>query len=130
MSKRNGWILFLLLAAVFLLVNSQAYRGYFQDDEIASMAWTRWNPTTEFLKGALTPVYKSYFRAIGFTYFHLTERFFGLDFPKYVAVLHAIHLFNVWLLWLFIRRLGSPPWAACVAVAFFALHAADRKSVV
>jgi hypothetical protein len=123
MSKRTGWILFLLLAAVFLFCNRGAYRGYFQDDEINAMSWTRFGPATIFLKG-LSPIYKDCFRAVGFYFFRVTEARFGLDFPKYVAVIQAIHLFNVWMVWLLLRRLGAQVFPACFALAFFALHAA------
>jgi hypothetical protein len=129
MSKRTGLILFLLLAAVFLVLNRAAYRGYFQDDDINAMAWTRWNPALEYLKGALTPVYSHSYRAVGFYYYHLTGRAFGLDFPKYVAVIQAIHLLNLWLLWLLMRRMGSPPLAAAAGCVFFALHAALLDTV-
>jgi hypothetical protein len=124
MSKRTGWILFLLLAVVFLFFNRGAYQGYFQDDEINAMSWTRFGPTSAFIKGALQPLYKYCFRAVGFYFFHVTEGWFGLDFPKYVAVIQAIHLLNVWMLWVLLRRLGAQVFPACVAVAFFALHAA------
>ena len=66
MSRRTGWLLFLLLAAVFLLVNRESYQGYFRDDEITSMAWTRWKSSFVYLQGALTPIYKDSFRAVGF----------------------------------------------------------------
>jgi hypothetical protein len=124
MSKRTGWILFLLLATLFLFCNRDAYRGYFQDDEINAMSWTRVGPASAFLKGALQPLYKNCFRAVGFYFFHVTEGWFGLDFPGYVAVIQAIHLLNVWMLWVLLRRLGAQVFAVCVAVAFFALHAA------
>ena len=126
MSKRAGLILFLLLAAVFLVLNRAAYRGYFQDDDINSMAWTRWNPAFKYLKGALTPIYSHSYRAVGFYYFHVTGRAFGLDFPKYVAVIHAIHLLNLRLL---MRRMGSPPLAAAAGCVFFAMHAALLDAV-
>jgi len=124
LSKRNGAILFLLLAAVFLVLNRAAYRGYFQDDEINSMAWTRWGTTWEYFKGTVSPVFENSYRAVGFYYFHAAERAFGLDFPKYVAVIQALHLLTVWLLWLLMRRLGSPVLAAAAGCVFFALHAA------
>ena len=129
MSKRTGLILFLLLAAVFLVLNRGAYRGYFQDDDINSLAWTRWKPASEYLKGVVTPIYSQTYRAVGFYFFHMTGRAFGLDFPKYVAVIHAIHLLNLWLLWLVMRRLGSPLLAAAAGCVFFALHAALLDAV-
>jgi hypothetical protein len=124
MSKSRGLILFLLLAVVFLSLNRGAYQGYFQDDEINAMQWTRWGPDIEYLKGALTPIYHDSFRAVGFYYFHRLGPAFGLDFPKYIAVLHLIHLFNVWILWLVMRRLGITAYAACLGCALFALHMA------
>jgi hypothetical protein len=124
MSKRTGFLLFFLLAAAFLVLNRSAYRGYFQDDEIGNISWTRLSPTSAYLWGALTPVYDQSYRAVGFFYFHLAERAFGLDFPKYVAVIHALHLLTVWLLWMTMRRLGISPVAAGAGCLFFALHAA------
>jgi hypothetical protein len=41
-----------------------------------------------------------------------------------VAVIHALHLLNVWLLWLLIRRLGATVPAAALACLFFGLHMA------
>lgn len=124
MSKKTGLALFLALAAVFLVLNRAAYQGYFTDDEINTMAWTRWGPALEYLKGTLTPVQRDNFRSVGFYYFRVAEHAFGLSFPKYVAVIHAIHLLNVWLLWLLMRRLGLPPFAAAAGCVFFALHMA------
>ena len=123
MTKRS-LLWFAALAAVFLVLNRAAYHGYFQDDDIASLAWTRWGSFSAYLKGALTPIFADSFRAVGFYYYHVAERVFGLDFPKYVAVLHIFHLLNVWVLWLLMRQLGAAPLAAGAACTFFALHMA------
>jgi hypothetical protein len=125
MSKRSGLILFALLAALFLIANRGAYSGYFQDDEIDNLSWAPYLSPLDFLKGALTPRFQpNNFRPVGHYYFHAAEELFGLDFPKYVAVIHAIHLLNVWLLWLLARRLGAKPFAAGAGCAFFAFHMA------
>jgi hypothetical protein len=124
MTKQRGLLLSLALVVVFLALNRSAYQGYFQDDEISALQWTRWGPFTSYLKAIVTPVNRDSFRAVGFLYFHFLEPVFGLHFPGYVAVLHAIHLFNVWLLWLILRRMGFSVRAACVGCAFFALHMA------
>ena len=55
MSKRAGVFLFLLLAALFLLVNRGAYQGYFQDDEIDNLSWAPRLPAVDYLKAALSP---------------------------------------------------------------------------
>src|SRR5689334_3970307 len=124
MSKRLGLSLFLLFAAVFLVLNRGAYHGYFQDDDMESLAWTHWSPASAFAKAALSPIYQNDFRAVGFFYFHAAEQAFGLDYPKYVAILHLLHLFNVWMLWLLVRRLGAPVIAAAAGCAFYGLHMA------
>lgn len=125
MSKRAGLAWFLLLAALFLAMNRDAYRGYFRDDELDNLSWAPHVPLTDFLKGVATPrFFENNFRPVGHFYFHAAEAFFGLEFPGYVAVIHAIHLLNVWLLWLVVRRLGAPPLAAGAGCAFFAFHMA------
>jgi hypothetical protein len=116
---------FLLMAALFLAMNRGAYRGYFQDDEIDNLSWAPHVPVTDFLKATVTPrFFVNNFRPVGHFYFHAAEAFFGLEFPGYVAVIHAIHLLNVWLLWLVARRLEAAPLAAGAACAFFAFHMA------
>jgi hypothetical protein len=125
MPKRTGAILLAAFAAIFLALNAGAYRGYFQDDEIDNLSWTSLLPTTDFIKGALNPLYfPNNFRPLGHFYFHALERFAGLEFPAYVAVLQTIHLLNVWLLWTLMRRLGAPTLAASAACCFFGLHMA------
>jgi len=117
--------LFVLLAGVFLIVNRGAYKGYFQDDELDNISWTRQVPLGEYAKAALTPRFETNnFRPVGHFYFREGAEWFGLDFPKYVVVIHAIHLLNVWLVWILLRRLGIQPWAAAAACVFFALHMA------
>jgi hypothetical protein len=125
MSKRAGVAWFLLLAALFLAMNRDAYRGYFRDDEIDNLSWAPHVPVGDFLKGVATPrFFENNFRPAGHFYFYAAEACFGLEFPGYVAVIHALHLLNVWLLWLLARRLGASPVAAAAACAFFAFHMA------
>ena len=125
MSKRDGLILFLAFAVLFLLLNAGAYRGYFQDDEIDNLSWTPYLGPADFLKGAVTPLFQANnFRPVGHYYFHALEEVAGLSFPPYVAVLHALHLLNVWLLWLVIRRLGAAAFVAATACLFFGIHMA------
>jgi hypothetical protein len=125
MSMRAGLLLFVAFAALFLTMNRAAYRGYFQDDEIDNLSWTPYLSPLDFLKGAVTPQFQANnFRPVGHYYFHAVEEIAGLEFPVYVAVIHAFHLFNVWLLWLLARRLGAGILAAAAACLFFGLHMA------
>jgi hypothetical protein len=125
MSMRAGVVWFLVLAALFLAMNRDAYRGYFRDDELDNLSWAPHVSVADYLKGIVTPrFFENNFRPVGHFYFYAAEAFFGLEFPGYVAVIHAIHLLNVWLLWLLARRLGASPVAAAGACAFFAFHMA------
>jgi hypothetical protein len=125
MTTRKGALLLLMFVAFFLLLNSGAYRGYFQDDEIDNLSWTPALGPVEFLQGVITPLYfPNNFRPVGHYYFHAVEEIAGLNFPVYVGVLQAVHVLNVWLLWLVMRRMGALPPAAAVACAFFGLHMA------
>ena len=125
MSRRAGLLAFLLLPALFLAVHREAYRGYFQDDEIDILGWTPYAPATAYLKAALSPRFEpDNFRPVGHYYFHAAESLFGLDFPAYVAILHAIHLLNVWLVWLLARRLGASAIAAGAGAVVIAFHMA------
>jgi hypothetical protein len=125
MSKRAGLLLFLAFAVLFLALNQGAYRGYFQDDEIDNLSWTPYLSPLDFLKGAITPQFQpNNFRPAGHYYFHAVEELAGLDFPVYVGVLQALHLCNVWLLWMLARRLGAAPFAAAAACFFFGIHMA------
>jgi hypothetical protein len=125
MSKRLGLVMFLAVAALFLFANRAAYHGYFQDDEFDTLSWVRYGNVGEYLKTEASPLFqKDNFRPTGHFFFFAMERFAGLDFPKYVAALHVIHLFNVWLIWMLARRLGAPTVQAAVGTVFFALHMA------
>jgi hypothetical protein len=64
------------------------------------------------------------FRPAAHFYFHLAGKYFGLDFAKYVIPIQAIHLLNVWLVWLLTRRFGASTLGASAACLFFGFHAA------
>jgi len=125
MSKRFGVLAFLSLATLYLILNRNAYRGYFSDDEFNTLSWISYAPGIEYLNATLSPRFQpNNFRPVGHYWFHLSEAAFGLNFWKYVAVLHALHLLNVWFLWLLLRRLGVRTIPAATGCAFFALHMA------
>ena len=125
MSNRAGLILFLALACAVLVMNRGAYEGYFQADEIDNVSWAPETDAIDFVKGIATPLFSTgNFRPVGHFYFRAAGRAFGLDFPKYVLVLQFIHLLNVWLVWLLLRRVGAQAVAAAAATVFFALHMA------
>jgi hypothetical protein len=126
LSYSTGCILLAAVSLLFLASNRAAYRSYFQDDDMANLSWAPLVPTTEFVRGLLSPLFqRNNFRPAAHLYYHVMGRVFGLDFPKYVFAIHALHLLNVWLVWLLARRLGACAFAASVAAIFFALHMAS-----
>src|SRR5579885_3002796 len=125
MNRWAGLALFVLMAALFLVANRGAYKGYFQDDELDNISWAPQVPLSEFGKTLITPRYlHQNFRPVGHFYFHEAGKHFGLDFPRYVFFIHLLHFLNVWLVWLLARRLGASPFAASTGALFFAFHMA------
>jgi len=125
MSKRVGWSLFLAAAVLFFILNRPAYQGYFQSDDFDTMGWAGALRLQDFARWLVTPQMSTVnFRPVGAFYYHVIIGSFGLDFPKYLVPLHALHLLNIWLVWLLIRRLGLGPFAAVAGAFFFGFHAA------
>src|SRR4029453_15619218 len=125
MSKRAGAALFLAMAALFLIANRDAYKGYFQDDELNNLSWTRELPTLQYAKAVLTPqFFPNNFRPVGHYYFREMSLRYGLDFPKYLPILHLTHILHVWLGWMLAPRPGPPPLASSLGQIFFAFNMA------
>src|SRR6478672_12200981 len=123
MNRRAGAALFLATALLFVIANRGAYKGYFQDDELDNASWAPQLTPADFLTGLATPKFLTgNFRPVGHLYFAVMGRDFGLDFPKYLIPIHALHLLNVWLLWLIARRLGLSPFSAGAGALFFAFN--------
>jgi hypothetical protein len=124
----NKWIasgLFLGVAMLFLVANREASTGFFQGDELDSLSWTPRIPIADFAKDLVSPVYNARnFRPVGHLYFRIMSQLFALDFSKYLLPLHLVHLLNVWLLWMLLRRLGCSMFAASAGALFFAFHMA------
>src|SRR5947207_4276914 len=125
MTKRAGAVLLLATAVLFLIANRAAYKGYFQDDGLNNIGWTRDIPVIDYAKAILTPrFFANNFRPVGHFYFREMSLLYGLEFPKYMPVLHLAHLLNVWLVWLIGRRLGIGPLPASPGTFFFPFHMA------
>jgi hypothetical protein len=121
-----GAALLLAAAALFLIANRASYRGYFQDDELNNISWTGELPASEYAKGVLTPrFFPNNFRPAGHFYYHVMTLRNGLDFPKYLPVIHLAHILNFWMVWLLARRLGIDPLPATLGTLFFAFHMAS-----
>ncbi len=125
MPRSVGALLLVSLLSLFLIANRGAYGGYFQDDDLDNIQWTGRAGGDAFLLGFLTPQFAANnFRPTGHFYYWTLGRLAKLNYGPYVAVLHSVHLLNVWLLWVVIRRLGAGTAAAAGACLFFAFHMA------
>jgi hypothetical protein len=125
MTKRAGAALFLAMAALFLIANRAAYKGYFRDDDLNNISWTRDIPALEYAQAILTPkLFTNNFRPAGHYYYREMSLLYGLDFPKYLPILHLAHILNVWAVWMLARRLGLSPLGASLGTLFFAFNMA------
>src|SRR5689334_16726333 len=99
----------LLLAAMmtlFLVANRGAYKGYFDADDLNNLYFTRQISTLEFIGDLFSPrVFPNNFRPAGHLFYHWMDRLAGLHFVPYVAAIHLLHLVNVLLVWLLLRKL-------------------------
>src|SRR5215469_886807 len=102
--KRVGWRTATLPAAVLLValaLHHGAYRGYFEDDDLATLTWTGLVPLSDLVLDVPSVRYPpAHARPTGYFYFAALDRRFHLDYPPYVAALHMLAAVNVVLLWL------------------------------
>lgn len=125
--SRKRWIVlfFLALAIFFFVANRGAYKGYFQDDDLDNLAFTRELPLSSFLVPLVYPrVYPNNFRPIGHLFYRFMGQTAGLNYAPYTAFLQLVHFANMLLLWLILKRLGLTDLAAGAGTLFFAFHMA------
>jgi hypothetical protein len=125
MSFWRGAALWLAMTALFLVANRGAYKGFFSDDDLDNLIHTRSAPLSQFAHGLVSPELSEFnFRPMGHIYFKALGATAGLRFVWFVAVLQLIHLLNVWMVWLVIRRMGGSTMAAAAGALLFAFHMA------
>ncbi|HEU0142779.1 MAG TPA: hypothetical protein VFQ79_23860 [Bryobacteraceae bacterium] len=123
MTKLQGLGLFVLMTLLFLVANRGAYQGYFHGDDLDNVSWTPGLENSEYASALVSPKLSPWnFRPVGHFYFAALGRTAGLDYRWYVAVLHGLHLLNVWLIWLLLRRLNLGLVAASAGALVFAFH--------
>jgi hypothetical protein len=125
MSFWRGALLFFAMALLFLTANRGAYKGYFNDDDMDNLVQTRQAAWSEFGSAVVSPKISAFnFRPMGHAYYKVLGAWAGLNYRPYVAVLHGIHLLNVWLVWLLLRRMGAGVLPAAAGSLLFAFHMA------
>lgn len=116
---------FLAACVLFFFANRAAYKGYFSDDDLASLTWPTYVHSDVYLKGLLTLKYDiSNFRPVGDLYYRFLYLAFHLNFPAYVAALQCLHLLNATLLFFLLRRLSFSEIASGAGAVFYVFHAA------
>jgi hypothetical protein len=113
------------MVVLFLVANRDAYRGYFQDDDLDTLGWTWTVPLGHYCKALATPEHSpNGFRPTGHAFYRVMDAVAGLSFPPWVAAIQAVHLLNAGLLWLLIRQLGISAGPALAGVIVFLFHPA------
>ncbi len=121
--SRNSALIVLALMLVFLGVNRTSYKGYFEPDDLDNIGWTQQADALTFAEGIAAPkFYQQNFRPMGHFYYWVMGTLARLDYTPYLAVLQALHLVSVLVLWLLLRSLKFNPWPAALAALFFTCH--------
>lgn len=112
------------VATLFLVANRGAYRSFFSDDDLDNLSQGRQVDLLYYGKRLLSPKFggETNFRPTAALYYYVMPRTFGLRFPPYIAVIHALHLLNMLLVWFVARSLRAPPLGASAAALLFAFH--------
>ena len=126
MRRRVPLLLFLGFTAFFWIANKGAYKGYFQDDDLDNLSLSREIPLPEFLVSTFTPrVFDNNFRPVGILFYRVMLHAADLNFTPYIAMLTVLHLANLILLWLILRRMAVGEWAAAGGCLFWGFHMAS-----
>lgn len=113
-----------LTLALFVIANRAAFEGYFSDDDLDNLSWATVAGQDTFVRELLTPVFsESNTRPAGGLYYRWMGRAFGLNFPRYIPPLFAIHILNAALLFWLLRRKKIPELPAALGTLFFLFHA-------
>lgn len=126
--RRNLAFIFLFLVVVllFLVANRGAYKGYFSDDDLDNLGNAQVAQFRYYVVNLLTPRLNYYnFRPTGHFVYYAMERLAGLNFPRYITLIQTMHLLNVLLVWVLLRRLGATTVAACGGTLFFVFEMAS-----
>ncbi len=118
-------ILLTAVLAFFLIANRGAYKGYFEPDDLSNLNTARQVSIAEFARDLFSPrVFSNNFRPAGHLFYHWMHQIAGLDFRPYIAAIQFLHLVNVLLLWLLLRKLGFDLAASFAGTLFFAFQIA------
>ena len=128
-SRHGGLVLLLMMSALFLIANHDAYEGYFQADDLDTLSWTPTVHARDYISALLNPkLRETNFRPVGHLFYRAMEAAAGLHFGWYVAGVQALHLAVTVLLWWFLRSLGFDGLQAAAGALVFLFHPAILRA--
>lgn len=120
-----GIALGLLAAVLWGTLHGSATRAWFHDDDLDTLAYAGEIPLLDYGRYLLSPRFQpNNFRPASILAYRTLHAAFGLDYPKWVLALQAVHWLNVGMLWMLARRAGAGPVAASAGALVFAFHPA------
>ncbi len=120
MQKRRGAWLLLAIILLPLIVNVDAYRGYFEDDDFDVLNWLPYVPLHSYLLDLPCLAYPcEHNRPTGFLFYGALFRTAELRYAPWVASLQLIACVNILLLWLLLRKIGLSDVSAAAGCIFF-----------
>jgi hypothetical protein len=125
MSRLRALVFAFFILVLFYVANRGAYKGYFSDVDLAHLLSARQTSAAQFaaqLVGFRRADMDA--RPAGQLWYRALDALAPMKYPPYVAALQVLHLLNVWLLWLVLRRLGAPAAGAAAGALLFAFHMA------
>src|SRR5258708_525064 len=120
---------FLAFAVLFYFANRPAYRGYFSEDDLATLSWAPIAGADTYYGQILNPKSNDLnFRPFATLYYNFLGRAAKLNYPPYVFVLQVLHVLNVVLLIFLLREFRFSWIAAAAGALFYAFHFATMEA--
>jgi hypothetical protein len=120
MQKWRGALLLLAVVLLPLVINIDAYRGYFEDDDFDSLSWAQYIPLKSYVLDLPCLAYPcQHNRPTGFFYYSALFQTAELRYAAWVLTLQIIACVNVLLLWLLLRKIGMSEISAMAGCIFF-----------
>jgi hypothetical protein len=118
-------ILLLVLVASLVTIHWDSYAGFFEDDDLDTIAWVRFSRLDAELRNVFTVQYPFQpTRPLGYAYYSLMLGRFGLSYAPWAITVLAIGCLNAVLLWLLLRLLGFSAGTSAMATLFWAVNRA------
>jgi hypothetical protein len=120
---------FLAAIVLFYFASRPAYRGYFSEDDLATLSWAPIAGADSYYGEILNPKSNDLnFRPFAALYYSFLGRTAKLRYVPYVVVLQLLHVLNVVLLIFLLREFGFSWIAAGAGVLFYAFNAATMEA--